>query len=238
MKIRKLVSDISSKVSFLLIKSQSCALVFANAIRNTNLKVKRSQRMLNMRLAFTVCFVLSAIDTVYAFDEISNGSSLKKIAETIKGCSNIGDFHEGRAWFCKNEKFGFVDKMGNMIVPAKYDDVADFKEGRAWVANRGEDDQYRCGYIDLEGKEVIPIKYKVSSVEGANKISFSEGLAAVPMRTDNYDSPIYGYIDKMGNEVIPAKFSIAGDFKNGIASVDLDKYTKVSQVKIHKRDLT
>ena len=224
MKIRKLVSDISSKVSFLLIKSQSCALVFANAIRNTNLKVKRSQRMLNMRLAFTVCFALSAIDTVYALDEISNDSSLKKIAETIKGCSNIGDFHEGRAWFCKNEKFGFVDKMGNMIVPAKYDDVADFKEGRAWVANRGEDDQYRCGYIDLEGKVVIPIKYKVSSVEGANKISFSEGLAAVPMRTDNYDSPIYGYIDKMGNEVIPAKFSIAGDFKNGIASVDLDKY--------------
>lgn len=224
MKIRKLVSDISSKVSFLLIKSQSCALVFANAIRNTNLKVKRSQRMLNMRLAFTFCFALSAIDTVYALDEISNDSSLKKIAETIKGCSNIGDFHEGRAWFCKNEKFGFVDKMGNMIVPAKYDDVADFKEGRAWVANRGEDDQYRCGYIDLEGKEVIPIKYKVSSVEGANKISFSEGLAAVPMRTDNYDSPIYGYIDKMGNEVIPAKFSIAGDFKNGIASVDLDKY--------------
>ena len=148
MKIRKLVSDISSKVSFLLIKSQSCALAFANAIRNTNLKVKRSQRMLNMRLAFTVCFVLSAIDTVYALDEISNDSSLKKIAETIKGCSNIGDFHEGRAWFCKNEKFGFVDKMGNMIVPAKYDDIADFKEGRAWVANRGEDDQYRCGYID------------------------------------------------------------------------------------------
>lgn len=237
MKIRKLVSDISSKVSFLLIKSQSCALVFANAIRNTNLKVKRSQRMLNMRLAFTVCFALSAIDTVYALDEISNDSSLKKIAETIKGCSNIGDFHEGRAWFCKNEKFGFVDKMGNMIVPAKYDDVADFKEGRAWVANRGEDDQYRCGYIDLEGKEVIPIKYKVSSVEGANKISFSEGLAAVPMRTDNYDSPIYGYIDKMGNEVIPAKFSIAGDFKNGIASVDLDKYIDKTGKLLSNNDL-
>lgn len=193
--------------------------------------------MLNMRLAFTVCFVLSAIDTVYALDEISNDSSLKKIAETIKGCSNIGDFHEGRAWFCKNEKFGFVDKMGNMIVPAKYDDVADFKEGRAWVANRGEDDQYRCGYIDLEGKEVIPIKYKVSSVEGANKISFSEGLAAVPMRTDNYDSPIYGYIDKMGNEVIPAKFSIAGDFKNGIASVDLDKYIDKTGKLLSNNDL-
>ena len=179
---------------------------------------------MDLPMAFTFCVVFFSVDGVYALNEMSNGSSINKIAEMVKGCNMIGDFHEGRAWFCKNEKYGFIDKMGNVIVPAKYDDVADFKEGRAWVANRGEDDQFRCGYIDLEGKVVIPIKYKVSSVEGANKISFSEGLAAVPMRTDNYDSPIYGYIDKMGNEVIPAKFSIAGDFKNGIASVDLDKY--------------
>lgn len=101
MKIRKFVSDFLSKISFLIITSQSCALVFATAIRNTSLKVKKSQSMLNMRMAFTVCVALSAIDTVYALDEMSNGSSLKKIAETIKGCSNIGDFHEGRAWFCK-----------------------------------------------------------------------------------------------------------------------------------------
>lgn len=46
----------------------------------------------------------------------------------------------------------------------------------------------------------------------------------MPLRTDEYDSPVYGYIDKMGNEVIPAKFSIAGDFKNGIALVDLENY--------------
>ena len=74
-------------------------------------------------------------------------------------------------------------------------------------------------------------------MEGANKISFSEGLAAVPMRTDNYDSPIYGYIDKMGNEVIPAKFSIAGDFKNGIASVDLDKYIDKTGKLLSNNDL-
>lgn len=49
---------------------------------------------------------------------MSNGSSLNKIAETVKGCNMIGDFHEGRAWFCKNEKYGFIDKMGNVIVPA------------------------------------------------------------------------------------------------------------------------
>ena len=224
MKIGKLVSGILSMISFFMTTFWSCVLGFANAIRNTSFKLKKSQRILDLRMAFIFCVVFFSVDGVYALNEMSNGSSINKIAEMVKGCNMIGDFHEGRAWFCKNEKYGFIDKMGNVIVPAKYDDVADFKEGRAWVANRGEDDQFRCGYIDLEGKVVIPIKYKVSSVEGANKISFSEGLAALPLRTDEYDSPVYGYIDKMGNEVIPAKFSIAGEFKNGIALVDLENY--------------
>lgn len=152
----------------------------------------------------------------------SEDYSLKKIAEVVNGCNNLGDFHEGRAWFGKNEKIGFVDQKGNVIVPAKYCSVADFKEGRAWVANE-EGDEYWCGYIDLDGKEVVPIKYRAALGEGGySDISFSEGLAAVDMRTDNGDSPIYGYIDKMGNEVIPAKFRDVEDFRNGIASVRFD----------------
>lgn len=108
-----------------------------------------------------------------------------------------------------------MDKKGNVIVPAKYHSIADFKEGRAWVANCGEEgDEYWCGYIDLDGKEVVPIKYRAALGEGGFRaINFSEGLAAVDMRTDNDDSPIYGYIDKMGNEVIPAKFRDADDLK-------------------------
>ena len=224
MKIRKLVSVILTIVSFFMTTFRSCALVFANAIRNTSLKLKKSQRILDLRMAFTFCVVFFSVDGVYALNEISNGSSINKIAEMVKGCNMIGDFHEGRAWFCKNEKYGFIDKIGNVIVPAKYDQVADFKEERAWVAYRNDEGRLKCGYIDLDGKEVVPIKYQVPFGEGETPTDFSEGLAALPLRTDEYDSPVYGYIDKMGNEVIPAKFSIAGDFKNGIALVDLENY--------------
>ena len=224
MKIRKLVSVILTIVSFFMTTFRSCALVFANAIRNTSLKLKKSQRILDLRMAFTFCVIFFSVDGVYALNEISNGSSINKIAEMVKGCNMIGDFHEGRAWFCKNEKYGFIDKMGNVIVSAKYDQVADFKEERAWVAYRNDEGRLKCGYIDLDGKEVVPIKYQVPFGEGETPTDFSEGLAALPLRTDEYDSPVYGYIDKMGNEVIPAKFSIAGDFKNGIALVDLENY--------------
>lgn len=224
MKIWRLVSGIMTIVSFFMTTFRSCALVFVNAIRNTSLKLKKSQRILDLRMAFTFCVVFFSVDGVYALNEISNGSSINKIAEMVKGCNMIGDFHEGRAWFCKNEKYGFIDKMGNVIVPAKYDQVADFKEERAWVAYRNDEGRLKCGYIDLDGKEVAPIKYQVPFGEGETPTDFSEGLAALPLRTDEYDSPVYGYIDKMGNEVIPAKFSIAGDFKNGIALVDLENY--------------
>ena len=224
MKIWRLISCILTIVSFFMTTFRSCALVFANAIRNTSLKLKKSQRILDLRMAFTFCVVFFSVDGVYALNEISNGSSINKIAEMVKGCNMIGDFHEGRAWFCKNEKYGFIDKIGNVIVPAKYDQVADFKEERAWVAYRNDEGRLKCGYIDLDGKEVVPIKYQVPFGEGETPTDFSEGLAALPLRTDEYDSPVYGYIDKMGNEVIPAKFSIAGDFKNGIALVDLENY--------------
>ena len=224
MKIWRLVSGIMTIVSFFMTTFRSCALVFVNAIRNTSLKLKKSQRILDLRMAFTFCVVFFSVDGVYALNEISNGSSINKIAEMVKGCNMIGDFHEGRAWFCKNEKYGFIDKIGNVIVPAKYDQVADFKEERAWVAYRNDEGRLKCGYIDLDGKEVVPIKYQVPFGEGETPTDFSEGLAALPLRTDEYDSPVYGYIDKMGNEVIPAKFSIAGDFKNGIALVDLENY--------------
>ena len=224
MKIWRLVSGIMTIVSFFMTTFRSCALVFVNAIRNTSLKLKKSQRILDLRMAFTFCVVFFSVDGVYALNEISNGSSINKIAEMVKGFNMIGDFHEGRAWFYKNEKYGFIDKIGNVIVPAKYDQVADFKEERAWVAYRNDEGRLKCGYIDLDGKEVVPIKYQVPFGEGETPTDFSEGLAALPLRTDEYDSPVYGYIDKMGNEVIPAKFSIAGDFKNGIALVDLENY--------------
>lgn len=128
MKIGKLVSGILSMISFFMTTFWSCALGFANAIRNTSFKLKKSQRILDFRMAFTFCVVFFAVDGVCALNEMSNGSSINKIAEMVKGCNMIGDFHEGRAWFCKNEKYGFIDKMGNVIVPAKYDDVADLKK--------------------------------------------------------------------------------------------------------------
>lgn len=62
------------------------------------------------------------------------------------------------------------------------------------------------GYIDANGKWVIPAKFEATR-------PFSEGLA--PVRIDGK----YGYIDRQGTLVIQAKYAGVGDFSEGLAVV-------------------
>ena len=54
----------------------------------------------------------------------------------------------------KSDKYGFIDKTGNEVVPCKYDIASDFREGLAIVEMNG-----KRGYIDKTGREVTPVKY-------------------------------------------------------------------------------
>ena len=47
-----------------------------------------------------------------------------------------------------------MDRKGNLIVPYKYDDIYNFSEGLAAVRLN-----YKWGYIDNAGVEVVPCKY-------------------------------------------------------------------------------
>jgi hypothetical protein len=67
----------------------------------------------------------------------------------------------------------------------------------------------KSGYIDLNGKIVIPAQF-----DGAD--NFSEGLASVKIGDK------YGYIDSTGKVVIPPRFNFIGEFKNGLAEISLN----------------
>ena len=70
-------------------------------------------------------------------------------------------------------------KSSNM--ESMYDWVGDFSEGLATVKLN-----WKFGYIDKTGKEVIPLKYDYAS-------EFSAGIAAAELYGN------WGYIDKQGN---------------------------------------
>jgi hypothetical protein len=116
------------------------------------------------------------------------------------------------------QKFGYIDKSGKFVIPAKYGDTRDFSEGLAAVkvnspfsSKQGPDNTW--GYIDKTGAYVItPRYYQVHE--------FSEGLAAVSPKT----LAPFGYIDRTGKFVIEPQFDLrTGPFKNGIARVYTDR---------------
>jgi hypothetical protein len=101
-------------------------------------------------------------------------------------------------------KYGFIDTMGNEIIPLIYDNIWEFTEDLLLVQYNG-----KSGFIDKTGMTVIPFIY-----DGA--MSFSEGLAAVSLDRK------WGFIDTTGKEIISFIYDNAWSFHEGLAAVSLD----------------
>ncbi|MEO0020342.1 MAG: WG repeat-containing protein [candidate division WOR-3 bacterium] len=65
------------------------------------------------------------------------------------------------------DKWGYIDKTGNLVINPQFDDAWSFSEGLA-VVQIGD----KLGYIDKTGNLVISPQFAFAS-------AFSEGLAAV-----------------------------------------------------------
>lgn len=102
--------------------------------------------------------------------------------------------------FEENEKFGYQDSNGNVVIAPKYDYAGNFYQGFARVNIGGS--YYvtewgytsfkggKWGFIDQIGKEITPIKYDALG-------QFSRGRALVQLNQK------FGYIDTTGKEVVP-----------------------------------
>jgi hypothetical protein len=93
-----------------------------------------------------------------------------------------------------NDKYGYKEKTGKVIVEPKYDLAYDFDEGLAAVRLNG-----KYGYVDVKGREVVPLKYE-------NTWKFIGGYAAVKLDGK------FGFIDKEGAEVIPPIYENAYNY--------------------------
>ena len=108
-------------------------------------------------------------------------------------------FIDGKASVRKGEKVMVIDKSGKVVFTASDGNSYTFIDGLARVTKEINGD-YLTGFIDINGKEVIPCIY-------SSWYDFSEGLVAVSK------DGINGYVDKDGkstfdylSEDIVAKF--------------------------------
>lgn len=126
---------------------------------------------------------------------------------------------EGKLRLYPQEKWGFIDASGVVVVKAQFDAVGNFSEGLAAVAFDTEKTRHDCfdcstdqhwGFIDKTGKTVVQPQYSAVSW-------FSEGLAAV-----RNEEGKWGYINSKGELAISFAFQRASQFSDGLARVVLD----------------
>lgn len=108
-------------------------------------------------------------------------------------------------------KFGFINRQGNVVIEAKFDDAENFSEGFALVSFNG-----MKGFIDETGKLAIVLK----DFEVIN--GFTDGLARGNMTAGSPYTK--GYVDKSGKLVIDTKASGACEFSEGLACVQTGKW--------------
>lgn len=126
--------------------------------------------------------------------------------------SASGNFSDGLTVFVLNPKegfapntYGYINKSGEIVIPAKFSDADPFKKGLAAVA-MGNLQNWKWGYINTAGKMVIDFRFSYAG-------QFSEGLASVGL------SSKCGYIDKGGTIVIQPQYDTCGDFAEGLAVI-------------------
>lgn len=114
----------------------------------------------------------------------------------------VDTFKEGFARVHKNMRYGFINNLGNEVIPLIYDFASDFSEGVASVkiANR-------YGFINKNGDIVIGFEFEYAG-------DFSEGYALIENKGK------MGYINKNGTIVIEPIYSSANSFENGKAEVE------------------
>lgn len=160
------------------------------------------------------------------------------------GYKTVACLSDGLAKVKKDDKYGFIDARGNVVIVPQYRYADNFNQGIARVSL----DYAHDGIIDKKGSVLLPLQYdriadfeeELAMVEKDNKYGFvnKQGKIVIPLQYDaNYDEVIYfdeglatvfvkdkgyGSIDKTGKVVIPLQYDESYGFSEGLAKVKKD----------------
>jgi hypothetical protein len=118
-------------------------------------------------------------------------------------------FSEGLAAMTNSkERFGFINKKGEVVIDFQYDEVSHFVDGLARVNILA-----KWGFIDKNNNLVIPANYDYA-------FDFVEGFCFVGAPDPETLEPKWGIINRGGGIVVPiSKYDEVRNFNQGIGAV-------------------
>ncbi|MGB3545440.1 MAG: WG repeat-containing protein, partial [Saprospiraceae bacterium] len=155
-------------------------------------------------------------------------------------------FHDGRARVRDdNDKLGFINRNGDYVIAANWEEAGDFFGGLAKV---GRDGLY--GLLDTTGKLVVPPVYeklsatdrpglftvqangRTGTIDGTGRVLLPPEFEALrPPGTEGLiryrQGGKWGFVDSLGKVVVAARFEQAADFSDGRAPVQVGEQWKL-----------
>lgn len=138
---------------------------------------------------------------------------LKDFAIAPKFLSGEPFAKNGLAAVKQNNKTGFINTQGQLVIPAKYEWANNFTDNELALV---KDFDGKSGFVNNQGKMLFSEAYAYN---------FSYGLSVIKVGNK------WGYMNEQGKRVIPPSFEWAGDFAtNGLAVVQKGgKYGFINQ---------
>ncbi len=129
------------------------------------------------------------------------------------------DFHftynNGDAWVISEKKYGLIDRLGNEIIPCKYERVGtQGQNGLCRVMLNG-----KWGVVNTKGKEIIPIEFDELKFDYTDTT-----LEAIEAKKGTK----WGCFNKQGKAITSFKYDGIGSFMNGFASVTVGPKVEVN----------
>jgi hypothetical protein len=117
------------------------------------------------------------------------------------------NFYDGIARVQLNNMWGYIDTLGNFVIPNKYDEARDFSYNNFTSVKLND----KWGLINKNGKAISPFKYDYIA-------DFWEGKAVVVCGKKST------FIDTLGNELSEAIYNDLQSFNEGLAGMKMDMY--------------
>jgi hypothetical protein len=117
-------------------------------------------------------------------------------------------FFDGLAVIRKNDKYGYIDTKGNILINPIFSSAVSFQNGYAVVCEFDKkNNKFVWGIIDKNGKYINDIKF--DALERFSK----NGLAKAK------EGKLWGYIDNTGKYVINPQFEDCEEFSDGLTRI-------------------
>lgn len=180
------------------------------------------------------------LDSLNNEDTVDDTISDEDWVRSVLGCDDddVDEFSEGLVPIEVNEKWGYVNPTGDMVIAPNFDRADSFEDGLA-IIKMGQ----KFGMIDKDGNYIVEPKeitncstrfengyLRVKTYDGWGVINKSgewvikpqfdyivKGLSEGKMRFQNNEQ--FGFVDLLAGSVIPPLFNFVWDFNNGIARV-------------------